>query len=168
MTLPNSSSINAYGSGILVDAVPTVDPTSEMPAAAMNAMRNDVSAMTATAPRCIMQYNGTSTIVHSNTWASGFDSNWGNALPVQPVISHIFTGAYSIQFPSTVQDQLGNSILVNIRNARATMMASAVNAPAQGLCSVWVNAASVITVFTTDYSGTPADFTGATIFLEIF
>jgi hypothetical protein len=139
MTLPNSSSINAYGSGVLVDAVPLVDPTSELGAAALNPLRNDVSAMTATSPRLIFQYLGTSgtpAVASSATWTAGNDSHWGNAFAVQPVMARTSTGIYTVQLPSTVSDQIGNNNLVNVRFAVANMINDAGGSPAVCICTV--------------------------------
>lgn len=141
MTLPNSSSINAYGSGVLVDAVPLVDPTSEIGAAALNALRNDVSAMSATAPRLIFQYKGNSSgnpsVQASSTWTAGHDSVWGNAPAVVPVMTRSSTGIYNVQLPSTVADQIGNnSNLVNIRFAKAFMIDDGGGSPASVICTV--------------------------------
>jgi len=139
MTLPNSSSINAYGSGVLVDAVPLVDPTSEIGASALNPLRNDVSAMTATSPRLIFQYKGTSgtpAVTTSATWTAGNDSHWGNAFAVQPVMARTSTGIYTVQLPASVSDQIGNTNLVNIRFAECHMIDDAGGSPASVICTV--------------------------------
>lgn len=140
MTLPNSSSINAYGSGVLVDAVPLIDPTSEMGAAVLNPLRNDVAAMTAVSPRLIFQYKGstsTPTVQASSTWTAGHDSVWGNAPAVVPVLARTSTGVYTVQLPSTVADQIGNnSNLVNIRFAKAFMIDDSGGSPASVICTV--------------------------------
>src|SRR5258708_6071787 len=99
MTLPNSSSISNYGSGILVDATPLVDPTSELGAAALNPLRNDVAAMTSTVPRVIFQFTGsatTPTIASSSTWTAGNDSVYGNAPAVVPTLLRTGTGAITV------------------------------------------------------------------------
>ncbi len=139
MTLPNSSSINNYGSGVLVDAVPLVDPTSEMGAASLNPLRNDVAAMTTTSPRLIFQYKGTTgtpAVATSATWTAGNDSHWGNAFAVQPVMARTSTGIYTVQLPSTVSDQIGGTNLVNIRFAKCFMIDDAGDSPASVICTV--------------------------------
>lgn len=140
MTLPNSSSINAYGSGVLVDAVPLVDPTSELGAAALNPLRNDVAAMTATVPRLLFQYRGNSsgnpTVATSATWTAGNDSVWGNAPANTPVMTRTSTGIYTVQLPSTVSDQIGNNNLVNIRFAKAFLIDDSGGSPANVICTV--------------------------------
>lgn len=166
MTLPNSSSINAYGSGILVDAVPLVDPTSELGAAALNPLRNDVSAMTAVVPRLIFQFTGTAglvSIASTATWTAGNDSVWGNAPAVQPVLTRTGTGVITVQLPSTVQDQLLNSILVNIRN-----VAVSVGGTTAGHAQVVVTSASTFTIHLFNSSGSANDLVGNLIFVQVF
>lgn len=126
MTLPNSSSINSYGSGVLVDAVPLVDPTSELGAAALNPLRNDVSAMTAVVPRCMFQFqavsSGNPSIFSSPTWTAGVDSVWGNSFAVQPTIVRNSEGFMTVTMPATVSDQIGNNNLVNVRWAECKVI----------------------------------------------
>ena len=129
MTLPLISSLNTYG-GTLQDAVPLIDPTSELPAAALNPLRNDVSAMTATAPRLLFQFLGTSgssaPIASTATWTSGIDSVWGNSPALNPVITHIDTGIYQATLPASVPDQIVGSSenLVNVRFGRVFAMSN--------------------------------------------
>lgn len=169
MTLPNSSSINAYGSGVLVDAVPLVDPTSEMGAAALNPLRNDVAAMTTTAPRCIFQFTGgiqsDNHPTSSATWVSGCDTVWGNAAPVQPSITWVSTGTYSIQLPSTVSDQIGNSNLVNVRFA-IVQLANLFSFP--GVFIVQINSASTFTIKCYKLDGSLNDFESFLLSVVVF
>lgn len=165
MTLPNSSSINAYGSGVLVDAVPLVDPTSEMGAAALNPLRNDVSAMTATAARAIFQFVGdaTSGIASTATWTAGFDSVWGNSAAVQATVQASTGGKYLITFPASVSDQIGNNILVNIRNAKATIGGASL-----GTAVVTITSASTFEIQLYDSVNTPTFLPNSLIFVEVF
>lgn len=172
MTLPNSSSINAYGSGVLVDAVPLVDPTSEMGAAALNPLRNDVAAMTATAPRCIFQFLGgaqeNNPPVSTSTWTAGCDSVWGNAAPVRPLITNVSPGVYTVQMPATVSDQIGNNNnLVSVRLATAHLSATdAPPSPAVFSCDVM--SASTFRIRCWDLTGTLNNFPGFLISVMVF
>lgn len=166
MTLPNSSSISNYGSGILVDAVPLVDPTSELGAAALNPLRNDVAAMTATAPRLLFQFIGSAsapTIYSSATWTAGVDSVWGNASAYNPVLTRTGTGVITVQLPSTVQDQLNNNILVNIRNVEVSVGGTTV-----GHAQTVVNSASTFTVYLFTTGGSASDLVGNIMFVKVF
>jgi len=177
MTLPKSSSINAYGSGVLVDAVPLVDPTSELGAAALNPLRNDVAAMTATVPRCILQFTGTSSptasIFSSATWTAGNDSNWGNAFAVQPVIYRVSTGQYMIKLPSTVSDQIGGTNLVSVRMASCQMISiTGPNTNAYNLVAPFIstNTSDSVTVYISVWNrnGDYDDYVGAKFGVVIY
>ena len=168
MTLPNSSSINSYGSGILVDAIPMIDPTSELGAAALNPLRNDVSAMTAVVPRCIFQFHGsasTPSIYSSATWTAGMDSVWGNTLAVQPTLSRTATGIVVVTMPASVSDQIGNNILVNVRAVEVSKMGGST----PGVFSCVVNSASQFTI--NIYAASTAvanDFVDSIMFVKVF
>lgn len=169
MTLPNSSSINAYGSGVLVDAVPLVDPTSEIGAAALNPLRNDVAAMTTVSPRLIFQYQASATspaVVSSATWTAGNDSVWGNANANLPIITRNSTGFYTVQLPSTVSDQIGNSNLVNIRYAKCFLIDDSGTVPAIVTCTVI--SASTFRIKQYLAAGSLSDFAGSLFVVEVF
>ena len=172
MTLPNSSSINAYGSGVLVDAVPLVDPTSELGAAALNPLRNDVAAMTVVSPRLIFQFKGsntTPTVQSSATWTAGNDSVWGNSVAVTPVMTRSGTGVYIVQLPASVSDQIGNTNLVNIRGATCTMMDDSGGAPA-GIITT-VTSASTLRIklfFLTGGAWAASDFNNILFFVTVY
>ena len=170
MTLPNSSSINAYGSGVLVDAVPLVDPTSEMGAAALNPLRNDVAAMTTTSPRLIFQFRGTAgvpAIASTATWTAGNDSHWGNSFAVQPVFGRVSTGIYTVQLPSTVSDQIGNNnLLVNVRFGFCSMVDNPSGTPGIGMVEVTSSSTFNLRLFKLD--GTSFDFAGPLFAVTVY
>lgn len=165
-TLPNIASINNYGSGVLTDAVPLVDPTSELGAAALNPLRNDCSAMTATATRLVFQFAGSATapaLTSSATWTSGIDSVWGNAGAYNPTLTRTGTGLITVQLPSTVQDQIGSpSTLVNIRFAECVVCSG--TTPANTICNVTSSSTFTIRLYNT---GTLSDFVGALFTVKV-
>lgn len=168
MTLPNSSSLNAYGSGTLIDAVPLVDPTSELGAAALNPLRNDVSAMTAVVPRCLFQFTGTAgtpVVSTSATWTAGNDSVYGNAPAVTPTMVRNSTGNITVTLPASVSDQLTGSspILLNIRNAEVSVGGSTV-----GKGQVTINSASTFTIFLFNSSNAASDLVSSLIFVKVY
>jgi hypothetical protein len=169
MTLPASSSINNYGSGVLVDAVPLVDPTSEMPAAAMNPFRNDCSAMTATAIRCLFQFkaidsDGAASIYSSATWTAGMDSVWGNAVAVQPTIVRSDTGIYNVTMVASVPDQIGGTNLVNVRFVEGSKITGVGGA----FITCVVTSASTFNIYINDYTDTPTDFTNDVFVIKVY
>lgn len=168
MTLPNIASINNYGSGVLVDAVPLVDSSSEMPASALNALRNDAASMTATAPRVIFQYTGSASnpsVQSSSTWTAGIDAVWGNSPSYLPVMTRTGTGAYTVQLPSSVADQIGNTNLVNIRAVRGNLLSGTTAAVI--ICNITSSSTFTIKQFLCT-TGAANDLVGVTVFIEVF
>lgn len=166
MSLPNKASLNDYG-GILSDAVPVEDSTIEISADSLNACRNDVAAMTNTVPILIFQYAGASTnpvITSSSTWTAGVDSVWGNAPANNPTFVRNSAGVYTVTLPTSVNDSLGNSILVNIRAVSGTIISNPT--PGHILCQVTSSTTFTIKQFTA--SGSANDLVGSLIFIQVY
>jgi len=167
MTLPSKASINTYA-GALQDAVPIVDPTSEVSAAAMNALQNDVSAMTSTASIAMFLFStgasGTVPVIAtSSTWTTGYDSVWGNAALYMPALSRTSTGLYLVTFPASVPDQLGSMIPVNIRFAEANRVNGSAVTPAN--CLVLTSNTFNIQTFS---GGSLSDLNNATFAVQVY
>jgi hypothetical protein len=167
MTLPQTASINSYG-GLLEDALPVVDPTSEIDAASLNALSNDCSAMTSTAPRALLQFTtGASgenpAIYSSSNWTTGFDSVWGNASGYLPTFTYAGTGVYIITYPASVPDQLGNLNPLIVR--AATVDNLTYNEP----CFFnTLSTGNQTSVFVYNSSGDAANIANLVLFVEIF
>lgn len=167
MTLPLSSDISNYG-GLLVDAVPIVDPSSEVSASSLNNERTDTALMTRVSTRCVFQFTGSATapaVASTPTWTVGNDAVWGNASGVTPLLTRSTTGVVNVQFPSTVTSPVDgvSSIGVVIRNGKA-FVGGATCSHAQ----VTVTSASQATVYLFNASGSPSDLAGMLILVEVF
>jgi hypothetical protein len=168
MTLPLKASINNYGSGVLIDEVALVNPESELSAKDLNNLRNDTAAMTATAPILLFQFDGYAgtpiAIASSATWISGWDSTWGNNHTYVPVITRTSIGLLSVQLSASVPDFIGNTNLVNIRNAEACLVSG--TTPGSFICNV--TSASTFTIRMYNLSGTLTDNVGNLVFVKVF
>lgn len=113
MSLPSTDSFDQLG-GKKINYSQIVDPNTDVDGAQFSQMTFDVAAMTATATRCWVKFTG-----HATTpILVAHNSVWGNTAPVTPIIARTGTGTYTITFPVTVNDGLGqptSSIGVNLR-----------------------------------------------------
>jgi hypothetical protein len=169
MTFPSKSSLNSYGDGVLVDQFAVVNPQSELTAANLNNLRNDCAAMTTTAPILHFQFDGYSgttnpVVVSSSTWATGWDSAWGNNNIYVPTITWVSTGELHVQLPAQVPDQIGGTNLVNIRYARATICSK----DTAGVLSCYVMSSSTFGITLFGLNNALYDFPGSLIVVEVF
>lgn len=165
MTLPSSADIESYG-GVLVDAVPLIDPESELSADSLNEVRSDVAAMTRTSPRAIFQFTGSAsspTVTSSSTWNAGHDAVWGNANAVKPTLSRSSTGVITVTFPSSITDTLGNTVPVVLRAGRGSIASGST----PGFIIVEVTSASTLTIRMFN-STVASDLVGSLILIEVF
>lgn len=167
MTFPAPATINNYGSGVLIDAVPLVDPTSEMPASALNNLRNDCASMTTQCPICIFQFVGSATapsLVSTATWTAGINAGWGNNPLNNPSFTRTATGTVQVTMPTDVPDQIGGTNLVNIRGVVIKSMEASFNPhSASGV----VNSSNQFTMYLGS-GGSASDAAGVVFFVEIF
>ena len=165
MGLPNSSDISTYG-GILADAVPLIDPNSEISAASLNVLRTDAAAMTRVARRCIFQFTGSATlptIASTSVWSAGNDAVYGNANAYVPVVARTALGVVTVQLPASIIDALGNTILLNIRTGDAR-----INASTPGFVNVVVTSSSTATLYLFNASGAASDLAGLLMSVELY
>jgi hypothetical protein len=165
MPLPVSSDISTYGAPY-TDAIPAQDPTSELAASPANQMFADVAAMTRTSPRLILQFTGSATapaLSATTTWATGWDSLWGNASGYNPTLTRNSTGNITLQIPSSITDSLGNTQLPNLRTGKGCVCGSTA-----GSVQVLVTSASTATVYLFNAAGSPNDLAGTLCLVELF
>lgn len=116
MALPGIASFDDYG-GEKQDYSPPEDVTTDRSAAEINPAFADVAAMTRMIPRAYVAFTADGggpacTIVDS-------DAVWGNATAVLPVLTYNGDGDYTVEWPSTIVDELGNTVSVNLRRGMA-------------------------------------------------
>lgn len=155
MTLPEIDDLATFG-GELNNYSPVVDPTTDRDAAAMNIALADVAGMTQTCVRAWAAFVGhgaTPTDPASNIHGAV----WGNTAPVKPTPARTGSGVYTVTWPSSVTDELGESHTVNLRRGWAQVEgATAYHAQVSF-------SANVATVRVFDMAGAANDAVGATI-----
>lgn len=117
MTLPAVDDINTLG-GVLQNEDPIEDPLTQISADLDNINRADTAMMTHTAIRAIRSFvagavpsDPLTLLVH--------EAVWGSEALVKPPVTQVATGKYDITWPTTVDDELGESHTVNLRRAFA-------------------------------------------------
>lgn len=161
MPLPDIDTVDTYG-GELVDYAPVEDPTTDQSGEGLNALKSTSASLTHTAARAWARFQGGDgfIFVPDFTATNSHDANWGNDLGVRPVLARTGTGVYTLTWPSTVTDELGEAHAVNFRWAKASFenQAAVVNAE----CT----AVNVVTIRVWDMAGAAADYNGKVIFVE--
>lgn len=119
MALPGSATIDTYG-GVLNDARPMDDPTTQRKASASNEEANDVAMMTRTSVRAFFTFVGHATTpAVQDHWAQ-----WGDSPGLAPVLTLGITGVIDVEFPETVVDDRGEEHTLVVRagwaNVRGT------------------------------------------------
>lgn len=141
------------------ESLAPVDTTTDQDAAAASVALNDIAQMTHTADRAWVRFTaGASPVVVAT---NGHDAMWGSLSGVKPVPLKTATGTWTLTWPTTVQDQLGNTHTTNLRKARAFVEGSVLK-----FVQCVRTAPNVITVygFTTAFAAD--DLTGITILVE--
>lgn len=163
MTTPDVTDATGYGlptggfqNG---EGLAVVDPTTDQDAAAASAALNDTAQMTHTADRAWARFTAGASPAIVNT--NGHDAMWGSLSGVKPVPAHTGTGTWTLTWPATVQDQLGNSHSVNFRKARVSVEGSTL-----AFVQWEVTAPNVITVYGFATSFAANDLTGITLLVE--
>lgn len=163
MTTPDLSSIADYGvpAGGFQDGegIAVVDPTTDQSGAAASAAFCDVAQMTRTADRCWARFVAGASPALAAT--NPHEAMWGNSAGVAPVVAHIATGQWTVTWPATVTDQLGNSHNVNLRKARVTVEGSTL-----GFAQCSVTSPNVVTVYGFSTAFAANDLTGITLLVE--
>lgn len=160
MALPaTSSDISTYGlpSGGFVDyqGLGVVDPTTDQGAAQFNVSAADLAQLTRLGGRAWCQITTsatTPTLVKHNAM-------WGNGGGVAPVIARSGAGIFTVTFPATVTDPLGNSVTINLQDAHASIVGSSL----AGFVQCAVTAANVVTVYTFTTGFAVNDIAGTTV-----
>ncbi len=119
MTLPDKDSLSTFG-GAMSNYADAVDPTTDEDAAWRNKYVADVAMSTHTVTRAARSFLGTTggaTAVADPSSGFVHDALWGDAPGVKPSITHVSTGTYDAIWPTTVQDELGESHTVSVRRA---------------------------------------------------
>ena len=155
MPLPDIDSVDDYG-GILQNARPVDDPTTQREATAVDAAFTSMAAATHTLPRAWVRI--TLGAVPANVVGS-FDSVWG--ISPSSVPAHVGTGSYTVTLPATVNDEMGNPHVLNLRWVDFQLEGSTFGF-AQGTVS-----ANVVAMVTGNAAGSPNDLSGVVVLVRV-
>lgn len=153
MALPENSAIGDYGMPVSDYLVEVTDATTDQPADGASQQAADTAAMTRTCVRawCTFTGHATTPVLVSH------DAVWGTS--VAPVVAHTGAGTYTVTWPATVTDSLGETYSVNIRCPLKPDVGGSTLAFAQ--CTA--TSANVVTVYTFNAAGAANDLAATAI-----
>jgi hypothetical protein len=152
--LPEIDSIQTLG-GVLRNSYPVADPTTDLDADRDNVNRCDTAMMTRMGERCWCAITLAATTGALVVVAK--EAQWGLNTPAAPTPVRTATGSFTITWPTSVLDELGNAHALALRWATGHARGSArysVQASTVG---------NVITFYVFDSSGALSDAAGVTI-----
>ena len=151
----NPSDIQTYG-GEKTDADPVEDPTTDLAASDWNQLINDAAQMTRTAAKVILQFPTIST--ETNTTPSATKTQWGSGASYYPTtVARSGTGAYTITYPASFVNELGDTETVSFWEATGSVSSATVYGHVQCTAS-----GAVITLKVFDAAGAAVDVTNGT------
>ncbi len=158
MTFPAVDSLDTYG-GAKVDLNPITDPTTDRPSAAVNEAYASVAAMTHTAVQCWARV--TTAASTGAMVLSSHDAAWGNEVSVAPTLARTTTGVFTVTWPATVTDELGDTPTVALRAAARPNTEGATLYFAQAVKT----SANVVTFYVFNSAGAANDAVGVTFWV---
>lgn len=161
MPLPDIDDVTILG-GVLNNAYPVTDPTTDLDAAADNKARNNNAGMTHTAKRAWCRFYAANPV--TDPASNVHDAVWGDAIADKPVAARTGVGIFTVTWPTTVDNLLTQAgattaqggeagVSVNIRTATVSVEASTTFRHAQAT----VTSANVVTVHVFDAAGALVD-----------
>lgn len=154
MTLPSQDSFSTFG-GLKQDYDAIVNISTDYSAVSnLNPAFVDVSMMTRTAIRSYVRFTTSATIPTLNT----YEACWREFTTTQPVLARTGTGVYTITFPTTVSDGIGDTNYVNFQSCLPKVEGNSF-ALVQGS----ITSANVLTIYTATTGGTPSDLSGTAV-----
>lgn len=150
MTFPSIDTIATYGGELTDYGTSIVDATTDRAAADANKAYGSIAALTHCSPQAIIQFTGHATTPVLVSW----EAAWKTSSATAPTPAHTGTGVYTLTFPTTFVDELGDTQTTNFRWAIGQSLSST----RYGVQCV-VTAANVITVYTYNAGGTANDAT---------
>ena len=153
--MENPTDIDTYG-GEFSNADATVDPSTDLDAAYWNLLAMHVGQMSHSTAKVILQFPTISSV--ANTTPSATRTHWGSGASYYPTtVARTATGAYTITYPSTFTNQLGDAETVSFWHAEAVVSSSTV----YGHCQCTATGA-VVTLKVFDAAGAAVDITNGT------
>lgn len=149
--LPDIDTLATLG-GELTNYAPIEDPTTDLDATADNTARGNVAMLTHTSRRAWCRFTAA-----ASTGAMvrvAHDAMWGTSVP--PTLARTGSGTFTVTWPTTVDDELGNSHSLNIRAASANSRGGST----LYFVSAVPTSANVITVYVHNAAGSLNDAVG--------
>ena len=116
MALPDSATLSDTYGGPYTNADPVQDPTTEVNDDEFNEALADIAACTRMVGRAWVSFIGVTYTSGTQSIATeDHDAVWGASGAVEPVVTQTATGIYTVTWPATVDDELGNTKTLNIR-----------------------------------------------------
>lgn len=154
--LPGVDSLATYG-GAKVNEHAIEDATAEEDAAERNLMACNVAGSTQTLPRAIRRFIGHGTTPTDPVTGVHY-AVWGNELADKPVVANAGTGIYTITWPTTVTDELGETHDVNLVDGWANVKGSTLYH-----VQVDITSPNVATVYVFNAASAPNNAVGVTL-----
>ena len=155
MTLPKGDYLAGYCSS-LVSAQPITDPTTDRSEEAASEAYASVAAMTHTAIRSWCQFRfHVDNKGEKKLELKQHDAVWGNASAVAPVLTHEGPGIFTLTWPTSIVDELGDTQSVNTRTAWTSVFDGGDEANRHVQCSP--TSANEVTVYSFTLQGVLAD-----------
>jgi hypothetical protein len=158
---PTANTVADYG-GIFSDGgVKVVDPTTDQSAAQYAVHQGSTAALTHTGAKAWVRFvAGTSPALAAS---NNGDAAWGNDPSVRATPLRTGTGTYTLTWPTSVVDLIGNTQSVLFVRATAQSEGSTL-----AFARVAVTSANILTVSTFNAAGSANDVTGITIHVQAF
>lgn len=152
--LPQSNSLSNFG-GIKTDYSQIVSVATDWSADNVNSAFGDVAAMSRTAIRTFAQFITSATA----PTLVNFDAVWKTNTPTLPVIVRTGAGIFTVTYPASVTDELGNAQSLNLRSGVGNISSTSTF----GFCNVVVSSSNVLTIYLANVAGSANDLVGVTI-----
>lgn len=143
--------------GVLENYAPVEDPVTDLDAGFDNSSRCNIAMMSHTAPRSWARITLAATT--GALVLVAHDAMWGNALAVAPALARTSAGIFTLTYPATVDDELGDEHTVNFRDAWANHRLTS----AALFLNVVRTSANVLTLYVRDAAGALTDSVGTNV-----
>lgn len=146
-----------YGAGfdVLSDAQPVEDPSTELAAPYYSRIAEDVAQCTRTAKRAIIVFT---TSAASPANVVRVQTCWGDTLSYAPVVTRTGAGLYTLTFPASFFDGLGESETVSFFSAKGEVS----SLTEDGYVRCTVTGAVINVVVRNSSTNAASDFTAGT------
>jgi hypothetical protein len=151
--LPDIDTLSTYG-GAKEDYAPVEDASTDLSASHWNLLAMSVAGVTQTACRAWCTFVGHGT-TPTDPSSNVHGSVWGNVLGVKPVVARTGGGIYTITWPTSITDELGQSHSVALRRSWGSA-----EGPAAFIVTTTMTSSNIITLRVFDAAGAGNDGVG--------